>query len=147
MALSARRTYETVGPTVRIPGKAEESDTYYPGAILAYNADGFLAVPGDNATDVPAGVYTGYGVDIDTGTLVVGAGSNPDIEVERGLVWVPYSSAAQTLVGTVIYVADDETLTGTAGSKIWGVPVVGFKTGYLLVDFANPTRVVDATGA
>jgi hypothetical protein len=95
MTLSAKTQLESMGPTVRIPGKFKESDTYYKGAMLVLDANGLLAVPGDNAADMPAGVYTGFGTDPGEDGLVVGAGSNPDGEFERGLFWVPYASAAQ----------------------------------------------------
>ena len=137
MALSARRTYQTMGPMTRVPGKAAASTTFYPGALLAFDADGFLAIPGGAATDVPAGVYTGHGADISTGSLVTGSGENPDIEVEKGLVWVPFSTAAQTNVGEFFYLADDETVTQTAGTNGYKVPCVAFKAGYVLIDFNN----------
>lgn len=135
MALTERRTYETVGPTVRVPGKFAASDEYFPGALLAYNADGYLAVPGGAATDRPAGVYTGFGADIDTGSVVAGAGENPDGEVEVGLIWVPFATAAQSDVGEYFYLADDETVTQTAGSNGYKIPCVAFKSGYVLLDF------------
>jgi hypothetical protein len=140
MALSAGRTYETVGPMVRIQGQAASSDTYYKGALLAFNSDGYLAVPSDAANVVPAGVYTGHGVDAGDDSLTVGSGENPTIEVERGLIWVAHSGAAQTDVGATFFVTDDDTVADSASSANWEVLCVGYKPGYLLLDFGHPMK-------
>lgn len=137
MALTERRTYEVVGPIVRVAGKLAESATYFPGAILAFDADGFLAIPTGAATERPAGIYTGYGSDIGAGSKTVGAGENPDGEVESGLVWVPFASAAQSDVGEYFYLEDDETVTKTAGSNGFKMPCVGYKAGHVLIDFSG----------
>jgi hypothetical protein len=140
MALSAGRTYETVGPMVRVSGAAAASDTYYKGAMLVFDTDGNLAVPSDSANVVPAGIYTGHGVDPGDDSLVVGSGENPTIEVERGLVWIAHSGAAQTDVGATFFLTDDDTLADSASSANWEVLCVGFKSGYLLIDFAHPMK-------
>lgn len=142
MALSESITYETVGPMVRLSGAAAASDTYYKGAMLVYDASGNLAAPSDTANVVPAGVYTGYGIDVSSSGdgLVVGSGENPTIEVERGLVWIAHTGAAQTDVGATFFLTDDDTLADSASSANWEVLCVGFKTGYLLIDFAHPMK-------
>jgi len=140
MALSAGTTYETVGPMVRVSGAAKASDTYYKGAMLSFDADGYLAVPSDAANVVPAGVYTGHGIDPGDEGLEVGAGENPTIEVERGLVWIAHTGAAQTDVGATFFLTDDDTLADSASSANWEVLCVGYKSGYLLIDFAHPMK-------
>jgi hypothetical protein len=128
-------SYETMGPMVRIPGKAAASSTFTKGALLAFDVDGFLAIPGGAATDRPAGVYTGHGVDLNTGSLVTGVGEHPEIEVEKGLVWVAFATAAQSDVGEFFYLADGETVTQTSGTNGFKLPCVGFKPGFVLLDF------------
>jgi len=139
MALSDKVNYEVVGHSRRVPGKAAASDNYYPGAMLVFDGSGYLAAPSDSAGLPPAGVYTGFGIEPEKDVLEVGSGDNPDIEVEQGLIWVP-QSGSQSDVGTAFYVDDDDTLTTTAGSKDWQVLCVGYKSGYLLIDFAHPMK-------
>jgi hypothetical protein len=140
MALSAAFHYETVGQTRRIAGKLKASTTFYKGAILCFDANGFLAITGGAATDIPAGVFTGFGVTPGSASITVGAAA-VDGEVEQGLVWVPFSGAAQTKVGELFYLTSDDTLTQTAGTNTFGLLCVGFKTGFVLVDFLNPVKV------
>lgn len=140
MALSDKYNYQTEGPMVRVKGATAASDTYYPGAMLVFDGDGYLAAPSDTADVVPAGVYTGHGIDPGDDSLVVGSGENPTIEVERGLVWIPHTGAAQTDVGATFFLTDDDTLADSASSANWEVLCVGYKSGYLLIDFAHPMK-------
>ncbi|MFW5776817.1 MAG: hypothetical protein ACOCZB_05965 [Spirochaetota bacterium] len=137
MALSAATTRKFEGQQEEISPKVEESDTYYRGAILCYNGDGYAAVPTDTAALFPAGIVTGYyegGVAEDA--YEVDSGENPRAILRRGKVWLPLGSAAQTDVGELVYISDDETLTQTAGSKTVAAPIldVDVSAGLVLVD-------------
>lgn len=137
MAITAERTFETVAPVVRLQGELTTNATYYKGQLVVWN-NGRFANPTNAANLVPAGVLTGFGFDpTEGGTQVVPNGPTPDAEVIRGKVWVPFSGAAQTDVGLIFYLADNGDVTKTAGNKTWGVLCVGFKTGYVLLDFDN----------
>lgn len=137
MAISAERTFETVGPVMRLEGQLTTNATYYKGQLVVW-ASGRLANPTDAANRVPAGVLGGYGFDPgDSGVQVVPNGPTPAAEVVRGKVWVPFTGAAITDVGLIFYLADNGDVTKTAGDKTWGVLCVGFKTGHVLLDFDN----------
>jgi hypothetical protein len=141
MALAARRIYETIaGSTIRLANRAGASLTFYRGAYLVIDG-GDYKLPTDAASKIPAGVYTGLNSDPATGALVTGSSGMPQIEVERGLIWCPFGSAAQTDVGLLFYLADSEDVTKTAGSKTYALRCVGFKTGHVLLDFDNPIDV------
>jgi hypothetical protein len=133
MALTAARKYTVVGKTDIIELATAGNDTFYEGALLIIDADGYANVPADAATSIPIGVYTGR----QGQAFAVASGSHDKIEIERGLVWVPFSGAAQSDVGELFYLSDDGTLTQTAGSKAYALMCVGFKTGYVLLDFRN----------
>jgi hypothetical protein len=133
-ALSAASKRQFVGVPEVLKLKTAGNDTYYEGALLQIDADGYADVPSDTADLPPAGVYSGR----QGQAFAVANGSHDEIEVLRGKVWVAFSGAAQSDVGELFYLSDDNTLTQTAGSKNWALLCVGFKSGYVLVDFANP---------
>lgn len=138
MALTAaRQLIETRGPTVILEIASAGNDTYYQGAMIVADASGYGNVPSDAAALIPFGVYTGR----QGQEFAVANGAHDKIEVERGLQWIPHSGAAQTNVGEVFYLSDDNTLTATIGSKTWGVLCVGFETGKLLMDFNHPLKM------
>lgn len=142
MALSAKRTLEFEGPAEYIEPKAAASDTYYRGAILTFNTDGYAAVPSDGAAQYPAGIVMGQAEGgVRDYAYEVGSGENPRLRLYRGRVWIPFSGAAQTDVGELVYIADDETVTQTAGSKTIAFQVLDFKTGYVLIDLRAPIKV------
>lgn len=141
MALTAKTQLEQLGPSVRIAGVFKASDTYYKGAILCNDTNGFLAVGAGAATDIPAGIYTGYGIDAGDDGLEAGAGTALDGEVEVGRFWVPFATAAQSDVGELFYVAGDDTVTQTVGTNAYGIMCIGFKTGFVLLDFAALIKV------
>lgn len=134
---AARPLYEPVGPTVILPIASAGNDTYYQGAMIVADASGYGNVPSDAAALIPFGVYTGR----QGQEFAVANGAHDMIEVERGLQWIPLAGAAQTNVGEVFYLADDGTPTATIGTKTWGVLCVGFKAGYLLLDFDHPLKM------
>lgn len=133
MALTAAVKRTVVGDSQIVNIASAGNDTYYEGALLIIDANGYANVPADAATSIPIGVYTGR----QGQALAVASGSHDELEIERGLVWVPFSGAAQSDVGEVFYLSDDATLTQTAGSKKYCLMCVGFKTGYVLLDFRN----------
>lgn len=136
MAITAKRAYETMGPSIRLPGKLVGNATYYPGQLLVIDG-GYFAAPTNAANKVPVGVFDGTGIDPSTGSLVVANGATADGVALGGIVRVPFSGAAQTDVGLLFYLADNGDVTKTAGSKTWAVMCVGFETGYVWLDFGS----------
>lgn len=137
MALTAAVKREFVGHQEVLELATAGNDTYYEGALLHIDADGYADVPSDTAALPVLGVYSGR----QGQAFAVASGSHDKIEVLRGLVWVAFSGAAQSDVGELFYLSDDNTLTQTAGSKTWGLLAVGFKTGYVLVDTSKPVCI------
>jgi len=118
MALSAKTTRKFVGIPEEISPKVAASDTYYKGAILCANGDGYAAVPSDTAAIFPLGIVSGsWEGGIVDNAYAVGAATYPRATLYRGKVWLPLTSAAQTDVGEYVYISDDNALTQTAGSK------------------------------
>ncbi len=137
MALTASQQLEIMGKANRLPQKLAASGTYYRGGLMVFNAAGFLAATGGG---VPAGVLTGYGFEPGEETQIVPAGANPVAEIEVGLVWVPFA-AAQSDVGSTFYIADDNTITKSAGDNTHGLICKGYKAGFVLLDFGNIVAV------
>lgn len=140
MALTAAVKREFVGAQEVLELATVGNDTYYEGAMLHIDVDGYADVPSDTAALPVLGVYSGR----QGSAFAVASGSNDKIEVLRGLVWVAFTGAAQSDVGELFYLSDDNTLTQTAGSKTWALLAVGFKTGYVLVDFRRPVCIATA---
>lgn len=138
MALTSKVDYSTTVPTRQTALEAAGNDTYYKGAMLVANADGYADVPSDAAALMPVGVYTGKAEDgVLDDAYAVANGEHPKLVLEQGPVWIPKGDAAQTDVG-LFYLAGDDTLTGTKGSKTWAVRCIAWKTGYVLIDFGAP---------
>lgn len=137
MALTAKVKREFKGMPEVLDLATAGNDTYYEGALLHMDADGYADVPSDTAALPPLGVYSGR----QGGAFAVASGSHDTIEVLLGMVWVAFSGAAQSDVGELFFLSDDNTLTQTAGSKTWGLLCIGFKTGYVLVDFRSPVCI------
>lgn len=140
-ALTAAITREFAEEQEEWSPRVGASDTYYKGAVLVFNS-GYAVVPTDAANLEVAGIVAGVYSDGDrTDAKVCGASDTPRALLKRGKVWMPVSGAAQTDVGTIHYVADDATMTKTAGSKTVGYRAIDFKTGYLMFDFDQPDRI------
>lgn len=139
MALTAATKREFVGPQEVLELATAGNDTYYEGALLHIDTDGYADVPSDTAACPPLGVYSGR----QGKAFAVASAAHDTIEVLRGLVWVAFSGA-QSDVGELFFLSDDNTLTQTATSKSWGLLCVGFKTGYVLVDFSKPVCIATA---
>lgn len=137
MALSAATKREFVGDREILSIATAGNDTYYEGALLHIDTDGYADVPSDTAACPVLGVYSGR----QGQSFAVASGSHDRIEVIRGKCWVAFSGAAQSDVGELFYLSDDNTLTQTAGSKTWGLLALDYKSGYVLVDFANPVCI------
>lgn len=120
MAITAARIYETVGPVIRVPGKLDDDATFYKGQLLVWDS-GLLSAPTNAANKVPAGVWTGHNLDISGDSYKTESGSKPDSEVMQGLIWVPFTAAAEGDVGAVFYLVDNGDVSKTAGNKTWGV--------------------------
>ena len=142
--LTAPRIVEFVGEQEEISPKVAASVTYYKGGLLTYDANGFATKPTDGAGQFVADIVSGFyeGGDRDD-ALAVGTTAKRAM-VRRGKVWLPFSGAAQTNVGEVFYIADDQTLTQTAGTKTIAYHALDFKTGYVLIDLRSSVRIPTA---
>jgi hypothetical protein len=139
--LSAPRELEFVGSQDEISPKVAASVTYYKGGLLTFDANGFANKPTDAAAQFPAGLVCGdFEEGVRDDAYAVGS-TAVRARLKRGKVWLPFSGAAQTNVGEVFYIADDSTLTQTAGSKTVGLIALDFKTGFLLVDLRKYDRI------
>jgi hypothetical protein len=141
MALSARVNREFVGDQDEIFPLFAANDTYYRGAILCYDANGYAAVPTDAAALFPAGIVAGEYADGTRDDAYAMGATAVRGKLYRGKVWLPFSGAAQSDVGEIFYIADDGTLTQTAGNKTVGLVALDFKTGYLLFDLRYADRI------
>lgn len=142
MGLSAHRTYETLGPQTRIPGKLDDDETFYKGAILVIDADGYLAKPTDAAELTGAGIWTGHNLTPGEDSYVTAESAHPDSEVMRGKVWLPADAVVQGDAGVKWYIEDDEEMTKTAGDRtIYYRPIAVDATNNLvLVDLDDPNE-------
>lgn len=139
--LTAPRTLEFVGEQDEISPKVAASVTFYKGGLLTFDTNGVANKPTDGAAQFPAGLVTGvYEEGVRDDAYAVPATAKRAI-LKRGKVWLPFSGAAQTNVGEVFYIADDQTLTQTAGTKTVGLIALDFKTGYLLFDLRQYDRI------
>jgi hypothetical protein len=137
--LTAPRVLEFVGDQEEISPKVAASVTYYKGGLLTTIA-GYANKPTDAATQFAAGIVTGVfegGVRDDA--LAVGTTQIRAV-LKRGKVWLPVSGAAQTDVGVLHYIGDDQTMTKTAGTKTVGYAALDFKAGVLLFDLRSPSK-------
>jgi len=128
MALAADLEVESVAPTEMLAILAGGADTLYKGAIVMIETDGYIEVPSGAALTVNLGICK---------KRVVAVGGHAEtVEVEMGRFWLAHAGAAQTDVGTLAWCVDDNTLAHLA-QNVTDVAlglVVGFKTGFLLVD-------------
>lgn len=128
MALAADRTLETVNPTEIIAILGGAADTIYEGSIVKIETDGYAEVADGAAASVNMGIAV---------EQVVCAGAHAEyVKIEVGRFWIPHAGAAQTDVGTLAWAVDDETIAHAAqnATDVALGLVIGFKTGYLLVD-------------
>jgi len=136
--LTAKRSLEWVGEVDILSPRAAASTTFYKGGLLTFNSSGFADKPTDAASQYIAGIVSGqFEGGIRDDAYATASGETPRIRLSRGLVWLPFSGAAQTNVGEVFYIADDQTLTQTAGSKTVKLIALDFKAGFLLFDIRN----------
>jgi len=142
MALTAKISREYKGDQDELDLLFADSDIYYAGGIYIVDADGKAAVPSDTASLIPMGIFTGVSDAGDrTDALTIAASNTVKGSFKRGLVWLPFATAAQADVGEYFYISEDDTLTQTAGSKTVSITALGFKTGYLLFDLRNYDRI------
>lgn len=120
MALSADVNYTMLGDTSRrwVNKSSASANTFYKGALLAFNASGLLVECADTANFKFAGVST-------KNQVVPSAGA--DIEYETGVVRVAFASAQQSDLGKLAYATADDTVALTATNiGAMGV-IVGFE--------------------
>ncbi len=135
MALAADLIVEVMFPNVGciIPAKSENADVYYKGALVCFDADGYIVVAADTANFTFAGI-------VKEKVTVVSA--TKDLEIIRNtLAWIVHSGAAQTDVGALFHASADDTLTDGEGTNVGACGLcVAYKAGYLLIDFSQRTR-------
>lgn len=126
MALSADVQYQTQGPTRMVAAKSNVQDVYYQGALVNFDANGYIVVAADTAGHVFAGVVKQQ--------VTVGSAETKDIEIEQGIIRVAHSGAAQTDVGAFVYATADDTLADSATNVGPAGKVVDWEAGYLWID-------------
>lgn len=142
MALSADRKLEFRGEQDEVDLLFADSDIYYAGGLYIVDADGKAAVPSDTADLIPIGIFTGVTDDGDrVDAKTIGASNTVKGTFKRGMVWLPFATAAQSDVGEIFYISADDTLTQTAGAKTVGLRAIGFKSGHLLFDLRYYDRI------
>lgn len=142
MALSAPVEREFEGEIELHEAACAGNDIFYRGALLCYDSNGYVAVPSDSAALWFAGMYTGKAENgVSDYAYSVPASTYPKLQLAIGKIWVAFSGAAQSDVGELFYISDDNTLTQTAGSKTVAYLCVGYKSGYVLIDFRHPDRI------
>ena len=125
MALAADFNYATKNTEI-VNAKSNVADTYYQGAMVMWNTDGYAAVCADTASCVPIGVVKKQ--------VIVGAGEIKDMEVETGVLRIAHTGAAQTDVGAFLYATADDTLADTASNVGPFGLCVDWEAGYLWID-------------
>lgn len=141
-AMTASRILDFVGQQDEVSPRVAPNATYFKGGLLVFNAAGYAAAPSDAAALFPAGIVTTEWEDGDrVDEKVVAAGESPRARLKRGKVWLPVSGATQDNVGKLFYIADDQTLTQTAGSKTVGLVALDFKPGHLFFDLRTFDRI------
>lgn len=133
MAITAKRKWEIMGPSIQLPGKLAASLTAYQGQLVVING-GYFNSPSDAANLIPIGVLQSADGMVD-GKIINANVTTTNAVVEKGLIWVPFSGAAITDIGLLFFLADNGTVTKTAGSKTWKVVCEGFKEGHVLLNF------------
>mgnify|MGYP005834582279 CR=1 FL=1 len=131
MALSADRRLEYVGPVEVLNIEAGAADTLYQGALVNAGTDGLIKVAADVAAEVCVGVMKKQ--------HVADGSSNDPIEIIGSKVWVPHTGAAQGDVGALFYATADDTLADSATNVKAAGLCVGWKAGYVLIDFRRKT--------
>jgi hypothetical protein len=144
MALSAPTTRKYHGHQDEISAPVAASDTYYKGAILCFDSDGYAAVPTNSAALFGAGIVTGQYEDGDSeDEKVVGSSEHPRAVLRRGKVWLPLTDVATTDRGEQAYISDDNALTQTAGDKTVSYTILDVDTDndLALIDLRVPDRI------
>jgi len=126
MALTNDISYSTMAPTRILACKSNVEDVYYKGALVNFDANGYIKVAADVAGEVFAGVVKKQ--------VVVGSGETKDIEIEQGIIRVAHSGAAQTDVGAFFYASADDTLADTGTNVGPAGKCVDWESGYVWID-------------
>ncbi len=102
MSLSADVNYQTRSGTTRrhVYLSAASANTFFKGAMVCINSSGLLVEAADTANFKFAGVVV-------ENTIVPAAGAN--VEVETGVVRIPWASAQQSDLGKLAYATADDT--------------------------------------
>ncbi len=132
MALTKDYEYKTMGETEIIAILAGAVDLLYKGGMMNIGTDGYIKVAADVANEVTLGVLKRY---------VNALGSNVEwCEIERGIIRIPHSGAAQTDIGALFNADADDTLGDAPGVNIKAAGMcLGYSTGYVWIDFRMKT--------
>lgn len=107
MALTADRLYKTRGITRTIRVKMTTNDIYYKGAMINLTAAGGLGIVASDTAN--QGKLTGVMV-----KQLDNTGKTEYAEIEVGVIFIPFASAAQADVGDRVYATDDDTIAKSA---------------------------------
>ena len=134
MALAADKEYAVSGRTEILRGVLTDAVIYYKGGIVAI-VSGLIVKAANTAGHTPIGV-------LKAGTRGVAAKVGQECEIERGKIWIPLATGAQTDVDDFVYATADDTIAKTATNanpcgrvvdyKLWGNSTTDKR---LLVDF------------
>ena len=132
MALTADiDTYKTMGETEIIAILAGALDVLYKGGLVNIGTDGYIKIAADVANEVCLGVMK---------KQVSAAGSNAEwCEIERGIIRVAHSGAAQTDIGALFWASADDTLDDSAVNIKAAGMCLAFDTNYVWIDFRMKT--------
>lgn len=107
MALSADRPYRVQGVSRVLRVKMTTNDIYYKGAIINITAAGGLGIVASDTAN--QGSMSGVIV-----KQLDNTGKTEYAEVEQGVIFIPFASAAQADVGDYAYATADDTVAKSA---------------------------------
>jgi len=149
MALTAKVTRTYRGQQDIIDVLLTDSDTYYPGAILAA-VSGKAAVAATAEIQQILGIFTGETSDGDrSDAKVIGTSNTIKAVLKRGKVWLPHTGAAQTDVGLMFVNSSDDAMVdapSTAATTYYAYECIGYDSSLgLLFDLRNLVSVTNET--
>ena len=120
-----------MGPVEVLGIEAGAADTLYKGGLVNIGTDGYIKVAADVANEVCVGVMKKQ--------HVADGSTHALIEIIASKVWIPHTGAAQTDVVALFYATADDTLADSATNVKAAGLCVGWKSGYVLIDFTRKT--------
>jgi hypothetical protein len=138
MSLTENYNYESEGHSRFLEIEAGAATTFYQGALVNIGTDGYLKLAEDIANEVPIGIVVK--------DHVADGSSHKKILVETSKAWIAHTGAAQTDIGALFYATADDTLADSATNVGPCGVCIGWKTGYLLIDFSVKKLVAAVAG-